>query len=96
MKSIHSTLSDIRSELDRLAAPQIRTELDPQFEPEAGTLLKVEYGGSDWHMMAQDFRNLLSELPDRCGPAAIKQAVEAKVAHLWHGPSPPGSRDTSG
>ena len=96
MKRTHSQLADIRIELDRLAAPQIKTELDPQFEPEAGTLLKVEYGGSDWHMMPQDFRNLLSELPDRCGPAAIKQAIEAKVAHLWHGPSPPGSRDTSG
>jgi hypothetical protein len=96
MKRVHPHLADIRRELDRLAAPQIKTELDPKFEPDAGTLLKVEYDGSDWHMMPQDFRNLLAELPDGSGPAAIKQAIEAKVAHLWHGPSPEGSRDTSG
>jgi hypothetical protein len=96
MKPVHPNLNDIRRDLDRLAAPQVKIALDPKFEPKAGTLLKVEYGGSDWHMMPQDFRNLLAELPDGSGPGAIKEAIEAKVAHLWHGPSPTGSRDTSG
>lgn len=96
MKRVHPNLKDIRRELDRLEAPHVKIELDHEFEPEAGPLLKVEYGGADWHMMPQDFRNLLAELPDGSGPGAIKKAIETKVAHLWHGPSPTGSRDTSG
>jgi hypothetical protein len=96
LKNVHPHLVDIHRELDRLSATQIKTQLDPKFEPKSGPLLKVEYDGSDWHMMPQDFRNLLAELPDGSGAPAVKEAIETKVAHLWHGPSPKGSRDTSG
>jgi hypothetical protein len=89
-------IDDIRRDLKRLAASEVRVSLDPDFEPKVGPLLKVDYDGSYWHMIPQDFRNLLAELPDGCGAAEIKYAIEAKVTHLWHGPSSKGSRDTSG
>jgi hypothetical protein len=86
-------ISDIRRELDRLAAPQVKIALDSGFEPDTGTLLKIEYDGAHWHMIPQDFRNLLAEMPDRCGPGHIKAAIEAKANPVWHGPAPQGSRE---
>jgi hypothetical protein len=89
-------LTEIRQHLQRLGAEDVQVRLDAKFEPETGTLLKVEYDGADWHMLPQDFRNLIAELPDGVGAAAVHKAIESEVAHLWHGPSPEGSRDTSG
>jgi hypothetical protein len=89
-----SGIADIQSELQRVFAPQFKVVLDSEFEPAAGTLLKIEYDGAHWHMIPQDFRNLLAELPTGAGPAALKTAIEAKANPVWHGPQPEGSRDT--
>lgn len=93
---MQTALHEITAQLQRLKAPEIRVNLDSRFEPETGVLLKVEYEDAHWHMLPQDFRNLLFELPDGAGVYVIHQAIETGVAHVWHGPSPAGSRDTSG
>lgn len=89
-------LAEIRTQLSRLDAEEFHTELDHEFEPETGPLLAVAFDGADWHLFPADFLNLLSDLPDGVGPHEVKIAIEDRVAILWHGPSPPGSRDTSG
>jgi hypothetical protein len=38
---------------------------------------------------------LTRDLPDEAGSDAIQQAIEAGATHVWHGPSPPLSRDSS-
>ena len=88
-------LKQIRGELQRLEAILVRVSLDRQFEPEAGELLKVNLGSADWHLPPTDFLALLRELSAGAGDEAVKEAIEKKGVHVWHGPAPRDSRDTS-
>lgn len=85
----------LESELDRLHADDVQLALDDQFEPAAGTLLRVEIGLAFWHLPPEEFQRLTRDLPGRAGSEAIKEALETNAMHLWHGPSPRMSRDTS-
>jgi len=87
-------LIETRNELLRLDARDVHIEFDDEFEPEAGTLVKVEYDGAFWHLLPGKFTELLNDLPDGAGGEAIKVAIETKAQTVWHGPSP-HSRDTS-
>ncbi len=91
-----AVLKEIKSELARLSAKEIRVSMDEEFEPETGELVKVELGGAYWHLMPVRFLELLKDLPNRAGSTAVHRAIEQKEAFVWHGPSPAGSRDTSG
>ncbi len=82
-------------ELQRIEADEVRLSLDESFEPQAGVLLKVEIGAAYWHMWPEEFCTLLQEIPDRAGLDAVQQAIERHTMHVWHGPAPKGSRDTS-
>lgn len=88
-------LTKIEVELRRLAASDVRIEIDGQFEPETGRLVKISYEGAYWHLLPGVIEELLAELPDGAGGEAIKQAIEGRVQAVWHGPSPDGSRDTT-
>ena len=88
-------LSEVQSELDRLDADDVQLALDDQFEPAAGALLRVEIGLAFWHMPPEEFQRLTRDLPTGAGSEAIKEAIEANAMHVWHGPSPRMSRDTS-
>ena len=82
-------------EMKRLKADDIALSLDDTFEPKAGTLLKVEIEAAYWHVMPEEFRAIVCEMPDGAGSEEIKQAIEAKAMHVWHGPSPKHTRSTS-
>jgi hypothetical protein len=86
-------LDGIRDELRRVAASDVHVSLDSDFEPAAGTLLKVEIGDAYWHLLPETFRQLLGELPDRAGSDAVHQAIESLALPLWHGPSPQSARE---
>jgi len=88
-------LEDIRAELKRLGANSVRVSLDRDFEPKAGELVKVELGPSYWHLLPPAFLELLKELKDGAGNEAVKAAIEKKGTHVWHGPAPEGSRDST-
>ena len=88
-------LEQIRGELRRLDAKLVGVTLDRQFEPEAGELLRVKLGSADWHLPPADFLALVRDLSDGAGDEAVKEAIEIKGAHVWHGPAPRDSRDTS-
>ena len=60
-----------------------------------GALLRVEIGLAFWHMPPEEFQRLTRDLPTGAGSEAIKEAIEANAMHVWHGPSPRMSRDTS-
>ena len=87
-------LEDIQAELKRLSADEIEVSLDKEFEPEAGTLVRVASDDSYWHLLPEKFLELLKDLPDGAGAAQIKTAIEERANTVWHGPSPKGSRDT--
>ena len=82
-------------ELQRIEADEVCLSIDEHFEPQAGALLKVEIGSAYWHMWPEEFRALLQEIPDRAGLDAVHRAIERHTMHVWHGPAPRGSRDTS-
>lgn len=88
-------LEKIGAELQRLSATEVLVELDDEFEPDTGTLVKVSFDGTFWHLLPGALEELLTELPERAGAEAIKQAIEGKAQAVWHGPSPEGSRDTT-
>jgi hypothetical protein len=88
-------LTKIDLELRRLSAIDVRVEIDEDFEPETGRLVKVSHEGAFWHLLPGALEELLEELPDGAGGDAIKQAIEGKAHPVWHGPSPEGSRDTT-
>jgi hypothetical protein len=88
-------LSDLQDELERLRAAEVRIELDDQFEPRAGTLARVEIGLAYWHLLPTELQSLLAALPDGAGSEKIRRAIECRGSYVWHGPAPPGSRDTS-
>lgn len=87
------SLTKVEAELKRLEATDVSVEFDEEFEPEAGTLVKVSYDGAVWRLLPGKLEELMAELPDGAGGDAIRQAIEAKAQSVWHGPSPV-SRDT--
>ena len=88
-------LEQIQGELRRLGAKSLRASLDREFAPEAGELVKVVLGSAYWHLPPAEFLHLLSELPSGAGDEAVRAAIEKKGTHVWHGPAPRDSRDTS-
>lgn len=88
-------LQEIQMQLTRLSADAIQIALDDDFEPETGTLLRVELDDAYWHLLPEDFLELLKELPDGAGADRVHRAIETGAMHVWHGPSPKDSRDTS-
>jgi hypothetical protein len=92
-RAAQRSLRLLEHELKRLNAEDVQLSLDGDFEPSAGTLLKVEVGLAFWHLPIDDFNQLISEIPDGCGGEAIKRAIETHALHVWHGPSPTQMRD---
>jgi hypothetical protein len=88
-------LKRINDELKRLDALDAEATLDENFEPNAGTLLKIQIEDSYWHLLPNTFLELLVKLPDGVGSEVIRQTIEAEASFVWHGPSPKDSRDTS-
>jgi hypothetical protein len=86
-------LTDIRKELRRIGARDILVSMDDQFEPEVGTLLKVENGEAFWHLFAETFQQLLSDLPDNAGSGCVHEAIEREAQPVWHGPAPRDARE---
>ncbi len=94
-KTMQDAIQKTRKELSRLDASDVQIEFDDQFEPETGTLLKVQIGDAYWHLLPGNFFEILQPMPDGVGTEAIKEAIEEEANPVWHGPSPKGSRDTS-
>jgi hypothetical protein len=88
-----SVLDQIRAELARLEATNMRVSLDSHFEPETGELVKVEHAKAYWHLLPQDFAALLAALPEGAGTDRVRAAIESDTIRVWHGPSPKDSRD---
>ena len=95
MNHTSAEISQIRDELKRLAIKNGRATLDPEFEPEAGELVKLEIGAAYWHLLPKELLNLMQDLPGGAGDEQLKRAIEQSAAHVWHGPAPEGSRDRS-
>jgi hypothetical protein len=89
-----AVLKSIRNELRRVGASQVNAALDPNFEPEAGDLVRVKLEAAEWHLLPAEFEQLLKELPGG-GDEAVKRAIEKRANVVWHGPAPKDSRDTS-
>jgi hypothetical protein len=88
-------LDEIKSELSRISADQVKVELDSEFEPEAGELVKIELDDAYWHMQPQPFLELIKELPDDAGSEGVRMAIERDGSPVvYRGPEPDGNRDT--
>lgn len=92
----HPVLNDIQRQLARLDAEKVDVHWSEDFEPAAGPLVKVQLDSAYWHLLPERLRDLLATLDDGAGSEAIRRAIERHGTFVWHGPSPPGSRDTSG
>ncbi|REJ70063.1 MAG: hypothetical protein DWQ31_02275 [Planctomycetota bacterium] len=88
-------IEQLNAQLTRLKADDALVVLDDEFEPKAGTLVKLEIDMAYWHFLPGALLELLERLPDASGSEAIKVAIEKNAPQVWHGPSPKGSRDTS-
>ena len=88
-------LERAKAELLRLDATDVYIELDHEFEPNAGVLIKVSHNGAVWRLLPGKLEELAGELPDGAGGDAIRQAIETKAHAVWRGSSPSGSRDSS-
>jgi hypothetical protein len=88
-------LDRIKAELVRVAATDLEVALDDDFEPAAGTLLRVAREAAYWHLPPEQFLLLLRDLPSGAGSDKVHRAIESRATAVWHGPSPAGSRDTS-
>lgn len=86
-------LEQIRAELVRLAADDVGVKQDEQFEPQAGTLIRLSIGGAYWHLPPMALVEILNSIPDGAGSLAIKERMGRDENLIWHGPSPAGSRD---
>jgi hypothetical protein len=88
-------LKETKAELSRLSADKIQVEYNPEFEPEAGELVKITLEDAYWHMQPQPFLELLKELADDAGSEAVREAIE-RHGHpvVYRGPEPEGNRDT--
>jgi hypothetical protein len=84
----------IHQQLARLRATEIDVQRDSNFEPRAGTLLRIVFQGSEWRLLPGEFADLLGTLPDGAGSEAVKRVIEQRGHHVWRGPEPPRSRDT--
>ena len=88
-------LTQIRDELERISARDVRLSWASDFDPSVGTLLKVEAGDAYWHLLPEPFLDVLQQLPPGTGSEGVKQAIEQHANFVWHGPSPEGSRESS-
>lgn len=88
-------LDEIRAELERISAGNIQVDLDADFEPEVGTMVRVEHDMAYWHLLPERFLELIREIPDGAGADQVHQAIEERGVGVWRGPSPRGSRDAS-
>ena len=86
-------LEQIRRELARVGATEVRASLDSEFEPTAGELVKIEHDKSYWHLLPADFLALLEQLPENGGEDRVRESIESDSIHVWHGPSPKDSLD---
>jgi hypothetical protein len=86
-------LEEIRRELARVSAREIHVSLDDNFEPEVGTLVRIERELSWWHLLPEQFLEMLRELPDGAGAEHVHRAIEGRATAVWHGPAPKDSRD---
>ncbi len=86
-------LDQIRHELARLDATEMRVSLDEEFEPSAGELVKLEHAKAYWHLLPEDLLALLEQLPENGGAERVREAVESDAIRVWHGPSPKNSLD---
>jgi len=86
-------IDKVNAELARLGADDITAQLDSQFDS-VGTLVRVERDEAVWHLMPAEFLELLEQMPDGAGSDAVHQMIEKNAQFIWHGPSPPGTRDS--
>lgn len=86
-------MDEIRSELSRLDATDVRVTPDPEFDDEVDELIKIEIDQAFWHFLPQNFLELLRDLPDGAGAEKVHAAIEKHGQHVWHGQEPRGSRD---
>jgi membrane-associated protease RseP (regulator of RpoE activity) len=68
-------------------------ELNARLNSRVGTLLKVQNGSAYWHLFPETLQQLLSELTDDAGTAAVHRAIESKAQPVWHGPAPTEARE---
>lgn len=87
-------LQQIQGELIRLRADEIVTNVDDEFAPHIGSLVRVERREAVWHLLPPELLGLLKELPSNAGSGAVQQAIEEKGQFVWHGHSPSGQRDS--
>ena len=81
-------LSELRAELARLSVDDVEVSLDSEFEPRAGTFVKIELGEAYWHLLPEQFLQLLNDLPDGARSEAVRVAIEKHGTFVWHGPAP--------
>lgn len=84
----HLTLTRSRQELARIGAERdVSLELDREFEPKFGELMKVTIGGAYWHLVPEHLLELLGDVPDDGGAETLKRVIESKATLVWHGPA---------
>ncbi len=88
-------LEDIRAELDRIGATDISVALDDDFEPDVGTMVRVQHDEAYWHLLPERFLELLKDIRDGAGAAEVHDTIEREGVGVWRGPSPKDSRDAS-
>lgn len=86
-------LERIKSELQRIGASVITVREDRRFEPDVKDLVHVKYDQAEWHLMTQQFAELLEEIPDGAGAESVHHAIEQHAQIVWHGAEPENSRD---
>ena len=91
-REFESTLSEIRQHLQRLGANNVQVSLTDDFEPRAGTLVRIDYEGAYWHLLPTRLLEILRDLKDGGGGGEVRSAIERGGHGVWHGPSPPDSR----
>jgi hypothetical protein len=93
-EEFETTLSEIQHHLARLGAHDVNVRLTADFEPEAGTLVRVDYQGAYWHLLPTRLLELIAELPTGSGGESVRRVIAQQGHGIWHGPSPAESRDT--
>lgn len=86
-------LQKIVDELRRIGAEEIRISQDDDFDPQAGPLAKVQFQQAQWRLLPEELYQLLVELPSGAGGEAVRQIIERKAMHVWHGEAPQDARD---
>ena len=88
-------LDSIRAELQRIGASDVHVALDDDFEPDVGTMVRVEYEQAYWHLLPERFLELLKDIPAGTGAESVHDRIEREGVGVWRGPSPKDSRDAS-